>query len=206
MSESILRRWHCRITGRKRRIAEQAGSAPYAAAGKPRNEEAAARKTQSGGTAKERFRALDRRAFDGVVEESLRGGRAGGCLLLCDVDRYREINSIYGRETGDAVLAYAGEVLRDVFGEHICAGSFGGGKYALWLPTVSAERVGGIRRGIGIVNDRLLHPAGELPPVTISAGAAFGRADDDGGSISRRAYQALRLVKDNGNCGFEAAM
>ena len=124
---------------------------------------------------------------------------------MCDVDRCREINAVCGRAAGDAVISYAGDVIRDVFGEYVCAGSFGGGRYALWLPTVSAGRAGEIGRGIGIVNDRLLHPAGELPPSSVSAGAAFGREGDDVKSINGRAHRALRQVKDNGNCGFEAA-
>ncbi len=164
----------------------------------------AAREETAGET--EPFRALDRHAFEGVVADSLQRGKNGGCLLLCDVDRCREINAVCGREAGDAVISYAEIVIRDVFGEYVCAGSFGGGRYALWLPTVSAERAGEIGRGVGVVNDRLLHPAGELPPASVSAGAAFGRAGDDVESISGRARQALRLVKDNGNCGFEAAL
>ncbi len=203
----MIPRWYRGLTKRRRRGDNPAAEPSDAAAAGPReagSADAGYREETAGEAG--HFRTLDRRAFERVVADSLKGGRTGGCLLLCDVDRCREINAVYGREAGDAVIGYAGDVIRDIFGEYVCAGSFGGGRYALWLPTVSAGRAGEIGRGIGIVNDRLLHPSGEMPPASVSAGAAFGRAGDDVKSIHDRARQALRQVKDNGNCGFEAAL
>lgn len=149
---------------------------------------------------------LDGKTFDRIVDESLSGGRRTGCLLICDVDRCKEINDIYGRDTGDGVLRYVEDVLRGVFGSSTCIGSPGGDVFKLWLPVMSVQHADDIRRRIGIVNDRLLHPARELPPASISAGAAFCRMDDDCKSIHKRANQELYRVKVGGRCGCEISV
>lgn len=191
---------------KKERRAHKADGGTGGAAGQmPETTRASAGRMQ-GQNASAQPDALDRRAFDRIVAESLRGGHKGGCLLLCDVDRYREIKAIYGKETGDAVLRHVCDALHGVFGAHVCVGCLGGDRFALWLPTAVSDSADAIGRGVGIVNDRLLHPGRELPPVSVSAGAAFGRADDDHQSIGKRAYQALTVVKENGSCGFEAAL
>lgn len=146
---------------------------------------------------------LDGKTFDGIVDESLSGGRKTGCLLVCNVDRFKEINDIYGRDTGDGVLRYMKDVLRSVFGDSTCIGSPGGDVFKLWLPVMSEQHADDVRRQIGIANDRLLHPPRELPPVSISVGAAFCRIDDDCKSIHKRANQALYRVKGSGRCGCE---
>lgn len=152
------------------------------------------------------LKALDGKTFDKIVGESLSGGRKTGCLLICDVDRCKEINDIYGRDIGDGVLRYVEDVLRSVFGGNTCIGSPGGDVFKLWLPVMSWQHADVIRRQVGVVNDRLLHPSRELPPVSISAGAAFCRMDDDCKSIHKRANQALYRVKVGGRCGCEISV
>lgn len=149
------------------------------------------------------IQTLDRKAFERSVNESLSRGRETGCLLVCDVDRCKEINDTYGHDTGNAVLVCVGDVLRSIFEDCIHFGRFDGDVFALWLLEASGGSAGDIRRRVGIVNDRLLHPAGELPPVSVSAGAAFYKTDDDCKTLVKRAYKALYLVKGSGRCGCE---
>ncbi len=148
----------------------------------------------------------DWKTFHEILGESLRGGRKDGCLLVCDVDRYKEIVDMCGQDGGGAVLRHAEEVFRSVFGDSVCIGSPGGGKYVLWLPETASADAGGVRRQIGVVNDRLLHPAGAAPPVSVSAGAAFCNGKDDYKALNKRAYQMLYLVKKNGSCGCEVSL
>lgn len=148
-------------------------------------------------------KTVDRKTFEKIVTESLGSGRIQGCLLLCNVDRFRDINNIYGRDAGDAVLRYVARVLCDVFGDKVCMGSTGGDGFALWLPVASEDNADDIRRKVGVVNDRLLHPAGELPPATVSAGAACVGQGEDYKSLVKRAGKALFIVKGSGRCGCE---
>ena len=145
---------------------------------------------------------VDRKTFEGIVGESLKK-RKTGWLLVCDVDRCREINDIYGRDIGDNVLRYVACVLCDVFGKCACIGSPGSDTFVLWLHGIPRDNEDDLRMQIGVVNDRLLHSAKELPPVTLSVGAAYSKEDDDCRSLVKRAGKALYIVKESGRCGCE---
>ena len=146
----------------------------------------------------------DRKSFEKIVGDSL--SEEQGCLLVCNVDRCREINDIYGHDIGDAVLRNVTDVLCSVFGSDTLMGSLGGDVFVLWLTAVPRDRADDIRIRVGIVNDRLLHPVRELPPMSVSVGAAFGREDDDYKSLVKRANKALYLVKESGRCGCEMSL
>ena len=148
-------------------------------------------------------RMVDRRDFERIVNESVSRQPESGCLLIGDVDRCRDINNIYGYEAGDAVLQYISGTVSDVLGNFIWIGSGDGDALKIWMPTISRGNEDVVRRRIGIINDRLLHPPGEIPPSTLSVGAAFCRTGADCKSLIKTAYEALGIVKGNGRCGFE---
>lgn len=149
---------------------------------------------------------VDQKSFERIVNDSLSARQDQGCLLVCNVDRSREINDIYGRDIGDAVLRHVVSVLCSVFKECVCIGSSGGDRFTLWLTDISQGSAEQIRRMTGIVNDRLLHPVGEIPPVSVSVGAAFCKKEDDSRSLGKRANTALNLVKEGGGCGCEVSL
>ena len=151
----------------------------------------------------EPVKMVDRKAFERLVNESLGSGREHGGLLIGDVDRFRDINNIYGRDTGDEVLQHVADVLCDVFGGHARIGSRGSDIFALWLPEMSGDHADAMRRLTGIVNDRLLHPTGELPPLSLSVGVSFYERGDDCRSLVKKANKALYIVKGSGRCGCE---
>lgn len=154
----------------------------------------------------EAVQVVDRKTLEGIINKSLAKEKGQGCLLVGNVDRLKNINDIYGRDTGDAVLQYVVTVFRSVFGEDACIGSLGGDVFALWLPTVSRDNIVEIRRQAGMVNDRLLHPAEELPPVSLSVGVSFCESGDDCRSLGMKANKALCLVKASGRCGCEVSL
>lgn len=146
---------------------------------------------------------LDLKTFERIVGESLGQAREQGCLLTVDVDKFRDVNDLYGQEAGGAVLRCVERVLCDVFGGHACICSPGGDIFVLWLSKMSHDDADEIRRRVGIANDRLLHPDAGIPPVSLSAGAAFRESGDDSRSIVKRANMALYRVKESGRCGCE---
>lgn len=163
---------------------------------------------KAAGTAQEKsaVQVVERKFFERIVNEYLSVGQECGCLLICDVDKCREINDIYGHDTGDAVLRNVADVLHRVFGTDAYVGSLGGDVFALWLDKVLRDSAGDIRMQVGVVNDRLLHPSGEIPPVSVSVGAALCKSDDDYKSLSKRANKALYFVKESGRCGCEISL
>ncbi|MDE6846893.1 MAG: GGDEF domain-containing protein [Lachnospiraceae bacterium] len=148
-------------------------------------------------------KTTDRKNFEKVVNDELRGKQETGCMLISDLDRFKDINEIYGRDTGDAVLRNTANILNACFEECECIGRTGGDIFALWIPGLSEEDTGYIRRQVGMVNDRLLHPVKELPPVSVSVGVSFLKAGDDCRSLGKRASRMLYRVKESGRCGCE---
>lgn len=149
---------------------------------------------------------LDLKTFERVVSESLGQAREQGCLLTVDVDKFRDVNDLHGQDAGGAVLHYVERVLCDVFGGQACICSPGGDIFVLWLSEMSRDSADEIRRRIGMANDRLLHPVGGIPPVSLSAGVAFRESEDDNKSIVKRANKALYRVKESGRCGCEMSL
>ena len=144
---------------------------------------------------------MERGDFEKIVGEELRAGHRAGGLLICDVDRFREIHDIYGQDACNALLRHVADVLFDKFAEAAYMVRQGRDTFAIWLPGVSAVHADVLCRQAGEVNDLLLHPAGGIPPVTLSCGIAFCTAADDYRSLGRKAVKALNRVKECGRCG-----
>jgi diguanylate cyclase (GGDEF)-like protein/putative nucleotidyltransferase with HDIG domain len=70
----------------------------------------------------------NRRHWTATVRQQIKAGGGGG-VLLCDVDRFKEVNDVHGHATGDLVLI---EVAR-ILARHGTAGRLGGDEFALWI-------------------------------------------------------------------------
>lgn len=147
--------------------------------------------------------AANRNAFQKIVENALTGEHTRGCLLLVDVDCMREINENFGREMGDHVLQNVFVTLQENFRGGDGIGRLSEDSFGIWIDGLSADQVGGIRRRIAIVNDKLLHGGTGLPKVTLSAGAALGESGESYKEIFRQAQKVLHRVKEGGRCGCE---
>jgi diguanylate cyclase (GGDEF)-like protein/putative nucleotidyltransferase with HDIG domain len=92
----------------------------------------------------------------------------GGVVLVCDVDRFKQINDKVGHLTADLVLTEIARVLR----RHGDAGRLGGDEFAIWIDC-DAERAQAA--GAAIVEEVgvRLPGDGELPAVTVSIGVAL---------------------------------
>jgi len=122
-------------------------------------------------------------------------------LLLIDVDKFKHINDTYGHEMGDRVLKNIAHVLREAFrsDDYICR--IGGDEFATIMVRSGPQFTDLIRGKIERVNDKLLHPTDDLPPISVSVGVAFGSDDHDKSGIVKHADRALYQVKENGRCG-----
>ena len=58
-----------------------------------------------------------------------------------------------------------------------------------------------VREKINYINQILLNPEDDLPPVSLSAGAAFADRENPGESIFKDADKALYYVKEHGRNG-----
>ncbi|HOM16820.1 MAG TPA: GGDEF domain-containing protein, partial [Thermoguttaceae bacterium] len=80
----------------------------------------------------------NRRAFDDELVRRLAEWKRKGalfCLLLVDIDHFKELNDQYGHPAGDQVLRQLAEVLLTVLREMDLAARIGGEEFAVLLPS-----------------------------------------------------------------------
>jgi two-component system cell cycle response regulator len=146
---------------------------------------------------------LNRRAFLGAVQrEFARMDRSGDpmCLLLLDVDHFKQVNDLRGHATGDAVLAALGRLLPRQVRSNDLVGRWGGEEFVVALtgsPLMpGAVRAEHIRAAIAAMDVR---GADGLPvSVTASIGVAALRPGDTIEALVDRADRAMYTAKQSG--------
>ncbi len=128
---------------------------------------------------------VNRREFERITEESLLVAdrfSTGVCLMLIDLNGFKQINDTLGHQFGDLVLQAAAERLRSTVRDTDVVGRWGGDEFVILLPGIedgsgvraSAERIAGSLGSTPIVGD---------VSVTAAIGAALfprhGRTLDD---------------------------
>jgi diguanylate cyclase (GGDEF)-like protein/putative nucleotidyltransferase with HDIG domain len=130
----------------------------------------------------------NRRHWMATVRQQMKAG--GGGLLLCDVDRFKEVNDVHGHATGDLVLI---EIAR-ILSRHGTAGRLGGDEFAVWIRDhATAEKTA----------DRIIEQiAAAFPdPATLAVSVSIGVAPptcDDLATALELSDRALYAAKTGG--------
>jgi diguanylate cyclase (GGDEF)-like protein len=140
-------------------------------------------------------RRLDE-AMEAEVERSQRHERLL-CLLMVDVDHFKDVNDHHGHAMGDEVLKRLAMLLRECCRQSDLVARFGGEEFAVLLPDTSLESAVACAERI---RQRLESQplVGQVGRVTASFGAAMRATDEDGGALLRRADHALYRSKKEG--------
>ena len=146
---------------------------------------------------------LNRAAFERITE-TLCSNPHPLAFVLMDIDNFKGVNDTYGHDVGDEILKKVADMLTTKFRDSDAAFRFGGDEFALILTNYKEGQEEFIIKKFDEINEQLLNPDDGLPPVSVSAGAAFspnGYSDE----IFKRADQALYKVKKNakGRCGID---
>ncbi|MGC9220961.1 MAG: HDOD domain-containing protein [Solirubrobacteraceae bacterium] len=117
----------------------------------------------------------NRRHWTATVREAIDTGVAGK-VLICDLDRFKEINDTHGHSAGDLVLM---EIAR-ILGRHGFAGRIGGDEFVLWVQ----------RDDAGTVADQIVAEVNATfgPDASFRVGVSVGVAP--GGSDLSQALEA----------------
>lgn len=150
-------------------------------------------------------RLADRRRLLELLQREMRRSRRNGlplCLLMIDVDNFRQINSVRGRAVGDQCLRQLAGLLRDAVGRPGDAvGRFGGEEFLVLLPETGAEAAALVAERIraSVENHLVGGIDGEALHMTVSIGIAC-RAGEEilPGELLRRADDALYHAKRRG--------
>ena len=141
----------------------------------------------------------NRRYFhETLAREVARAHRYGRrlALIVFDLDDFKAINDRIGHLAGDAVLAETAERVKDVVRSADVACRVGGDEFAVILPestTSDADQL--YHRLLGAVSS---HPVGQAGRLSISAGMAELREEDNPTAFFERADEALYRAKERG--------
>ena len=141
----------------------------------------------------------NRRYFhETLAREVSRAHRYGRklALVVFDLDDFKAINDRIGHLSGDAVLAETADRVRDVVRSADVACRVGGDEFAVILPESSTGDADQLyHRLLGAIST---HPIGQAGRLSVSAGIAELRDDDDPTIFFERADEALYRAKEQG--------
>jgi diguanylate cyclase (GGDEF)-like protein len=130
--------------------------------------------------------------------EVARAHRRGHRLAVCsfDVDDFRRTNARIGNLEGDAILVAVAEALHETLRPTDLAYRSGGDEFAAILP--HAGRIEGEALYARVQATLRRQPDSPTPAVSLSAGIAELKPDDDGVSLFERSERALQRAKQTG--------
>ncbi|MCP4155675.1 MAG: GGDEF domain-containing protein [bacterium] len=122
------------------------------------------------------------------------------CIVIIDIDDFKNINDTYGHLAGDEYLKKFSFVLSQSLREQDICGRIGGEEFLIVLPETATEGAVKLANRIRerIVKTRINH-RGNLISTTLSAGISqFGTHGDKRSTLFRHADIALQKAKDTG--------
>lgn len=124
------------------------------------------------------------------------------CLVMCDVDKFKNFNDTFGHQMGDQVLRMVGATLGENTKGRDLAARYGGEEFSLILPETELEDAVQLANTIrvAISGKRLIRKKTgvEISRVTVSFGAAIFRPGESAAELIERADEALYHAKESG--------
>lgn len=136
-----------------------------------------------------------------------------GVLMVFDIDSFKLVNDLYGKEAGDKILIHLSELLQSILRSSDIAGRIGGDEFIAYCEHITDESV--IEEKARFINSDLIEFATQLlgPDMNIPLGVSVGAVlcPDEGKDYStlfHKADEALYSVKQKGDhsCAFYWSM
>lgn len=124
--------------------------------------------------------------------------RPGGspvALLMIDLDDFKQVNDIWGHQTGDKVLAAAAAAILRAIRPDDVAVRFGGEEFVVLLADIDLHAVQAIAKRI---RASIAQSGDGIPAVTASVGVALRSPGEPCDSLVGRADQAVYSAKADG--------
>jgi diguanylate cyclase (GGDEF)-like protein/PAS domain S-box-containing protein len=144
----------------------------------------------------------NRATFRARLDEEIVLARAGGGLVavLClDLDRFKDVNDLYGHAMGDGLLQALARWVAPVLGPRQMMARLGGDEFAILLPDIERDEAGRVAEEIlRVIREGNLR-AGSGPILATSIGIALCPTDaEDGQTLLNHADAALYCAKNHG--------
>ena len=147
----------------------------------------------------------NRHHFSEVIDREIAGSAAGVKLgVLCfDLDRFKEVNDLFGHAAGDRVLQAVAERIAPLLGKDQIMARLGGDEFAILLPNLTGPEAAG--RLAEDILQVLRHKDGNSDNDAISASIGIAIYPDD--ALDREALMtsadtALYRAKTEGRAGY----
>lgn len=152
----------------------------------------------------------NRRGFDQALADCLgspgaveqRETVAQPCLLMCDIDHFKNVNDTYGHVFGDKVIRAVAQVLKENVKGRDTAARYGGEEFIVLLPDtpLSGARTLAEKLRCTIENGRIKKNGNEdvSARITISLGVTRYIPGESSASFIERADKALYAAKNGG--------
>ncbi|HKE14501.1 MAG TPA: diguanylate cyclase [Kofleriaceae bacterium] len=140
----------------------------------------------------------NRRGFTESAEREVSRARRSGApltVVVVDVDHFKRVNDVHGHGVGDQVLRHVADCLAETARRSDVIARWGGEELIALLPDTNLD---GGRRFAERMRASLARAVTDLPRVTVSAGVAEHRADEDIEDAIRRADERLYAAKAAG--------
>ncbi len=118
------------------------------------------------------------------------------CLMMLDIDHFKNVNDTYGHQVGDMVLNKVATIITDSIRETDYAGRYGGEEFMVILPSLNLKKAILVAERIRLKIQKFTYAIEGLK-VTISIGLTNYRKEDAVSFIST-ADKLLYLAKENG--------
>lgn len=144
-------------------------------------------------------RLYNRSKIDEVLShEVLRAARYDTpfCIILLDIDHFKDINDSYGHQMGDGVLKQIAQTLKQNTRKVDTVGRWGGEEFLIVMPSVRIE--GGAQLAEKLRAEIEQHVFDPIGTRTASFGVAEYRDGDTLESLIKRVDEALYRAKTNG--------
>ena len=143
---------------------------------------------------------LNRRAFDNIILKYINQyniDRTDFVMILIDVDKFKQINDMYGHEFGDEVLKKTGEIIRNVTSNNSVAFRIGGDEFAILHQYKAANEIKSIKQELQIKFAQIERIAGLDVKVRVSIGAAVYSKCNDVHELINVADKSMYESKEN---------
>lgn len=123
-------------------------------------------------------------------------------LVMLDIDHFKPINDTHGHLIGDRVIRFVAQVLEKNTKGKDTAARYGGEEFTVLLPETPIQGAQAVAESIrkAVANAQLVRADNKKPlgQITISAGVATYRSEEDVMELISRADQALYRSKNDG--------
>ncbi len=123
------------------------------------------------------------------------------CLMMVDVDRFKEFNDVAGHLAGDHALTKVADVFRSHLRPTDLIARFGGDEFAIFLPDLDVEDCFTAADRIRLVfsgNETDPDATDLMLPITLSIGLSSMQPNDSLDSLIKKADRALYRAKEEG--------